>query len=253
MSMGEPARVIRSLVPVLFSHHPMCSFFSHDSYVLFGRRFCLGCSITYPLALIISLFLILTGAYHHFPEPLFHQSLMLLSSVVLGSFQLVKYKSDSENIIFKITIKVLLGVAIAGIITWVLTIPGQWYGILLLFLLGMVLLSFLGTFRLMYVNRKCAGCIYHGDWDICYGFRGVNRYHSVSDITSKAKISNLIFNKKMKRSFPVRSGPRATFDDPEPDLIDSDRWILRENLVFPWLPKTEKMVSSREQLDPRAK
>jgi len=248
MSMGEPARIIRMLVPVLLSHHPMCSFFSHDSYVLFGRRFCLGCSITYPLALITSLFLILTGAYHHFPEPLFHQSLMLLSSVVLGSFQLVKYRSDSESFMFKVLIKVMLAVAIAGAVTWALTIPGEWYVILLLFLLGMVLFSFLGTFRLMYVARKCSGCIYHGDWDICFGFRGVNRYHSFKDITSKQKINDLIFEKKKKRSYPVRSGPRASCNDLEPDLIDSDRWILRENLVFPWLPRTERTISSRQQL-----
>lgn len=248
MADRERTGLFGALLPFLLSHHPMCSFFHNDTYRIFGREFCLGCSITYPSALLFFIIILLTRSYRSFPEPVFHQSILLLASMIFGSLQLVKYRSERRGLSFKILIKVLLGASMAGAAIWVLTIPAPVWIILLFLIAGLVLLSFIGSFRLMYVNRICSGCIYHGDWDICFGFRGLNRYHFFKHIRSERRIIDLIFDKKKKNSKWTRTGPQANFKDPEPELISDNSWILDENYVFPWIPKQSSSITSKEHL-----
>ncbi len=249
MSFREVMAVFKVLLPFLFSHHPICSFFSHDTYTIFGRRFCLGCSITYPLAIITVLILSMTGAHKNLPEPIFHQSILLLSSIIMGSIQGLKYGSTTEGRTYRIIVKVLLGLAIGGVVFWTLTLPIIWPFRIGLLFGAIVSIMFLGTFRILYMRRICAGCIYHGDWDICYGFRGINRYHAFRDITSTRKLSNLIFDRDRKKKAPHGTGPSAFEDDREPPLKDDIRWLYHDGKGdIAWLPKTGLEVSSVYQL-----
>ena len=249
MNFREVLPTFKVLLPYLFSHHPICSFFSHDTFVIFGKRFCLGCSISYPLAIITVLMLSITGVYKDLPEPFFHQSILLLTSIGLGSLQALKYGSIKDGRTFRIIVKASLGLAIGGVIFWTLTIPIFWPFRIGLLLGAIVSIMFLGTFRILYMRRICAGCIYHGDWDICYGFRGINRYHAFRKVTSKRKLSDLIFNRNRKKKAPFGIGPSAFVDETEPPLKDDVKWLYHDGKGdIPWLPKTGLEVGDPTQI-----
>lgn len=238
MAPREVTDVFRALFPFLLSHHPLCSFYEKDTYEMLGRRFCLGCSIAYPLAFIIAFTILATTWYRSFPEPFFHQSILLLVSVLAGSIHMGKYLIRSGSLLLKIIFKIFLGISVSGIIVWIFTIPAGWPVILPAFLLFILGLGFMGTFRLYYFYGICSGCIYHGDWDLCYGFRGLNRYHSIKDLKG-GRLHEVMFNRTMRRSFPVRQGTPASIKDPEPVLRDEKKWIYDDgSYSIPLVPKT---------------
>ncbi len=199
MVFGEVLSVFRALAPFLRSHHPLCSFYNNDTYNILGRRICMGCSISYPLALILIISTLITRSYRYIPEPQFHQSVLLGTSVLFGLFHMMKYLIRSEGRITRLAAKVSLSFSLAGLIVWALTIPARLQIILLFIFLIIVSISFMGTLRLYYFYRTCAGCIYHGDWDLCFGFRGLNRYHAIKDIKPGRRLHELMFDKKRRK------------------------------------------------------
>jgi hypothetical protein len=238
MVIREVSSVFKALLPFLLSHHPLCSFYKDDTYALFGRRFCLGCSITYPTAILVAVLVLVTGIYRLFPEPIFHQSLLLAFSVLLGVVHMVKYRNRFKGLKMRVAVKAALGFSIAGSVVWILTFPTNWPVVLLFFILFLVLFSFMGTFRLYYFQRICAGCIYHGDWDLCFGFRGLNRYHAIKSIGRKRRLYLLMFDREKRKTYPIREGPTASADDYEPDLADNVNWLYTDGKKgIPWVPE----------------
>jgi hypothetical protein len=192
--------------------------------------------------------LFITDIYHFFPEPFFHQSLLLLGSLIIGSLQLMKYRIRSSSSSLRFLVKVSYGIAVGGIYTWILLLPMDWRILVPVGLLFTFTFGFFSTFRLMYVNKICSGCIYHGDWDICFGFRGLNRYHSVSHIRSKKKIQEIMFDRNRKRSLPISFHPPASINDIEPPLKDHRKWLISDTRIFPWLPVRTMIVDRRENI-----
>lgn len=238
----------RRLAPFLLSHHPECSLFGDDTYELFGKRFCLGCSITYPTAIAAALIILLTGAYGNFPEPLFHQSVLLLVSITLGLFQLIKYFRFHGKKNYRILVKFSLGLAIGGMAVWALTMPVFFPFRIVILVIFMMLIMFTGSSRILYIRGICAGCVYHGDWDICYGFRKLNSYHAFRNVKGR-RLTRLIFDRERKKDAGHLTKPPGGLDDEEPPLKDDCRWLYHEEgYRIPWLPLTGLEVERLEDI-----
>ncbi len=234
----------RRLSIYLLSHHPNCAFFDHDVYHLFGKRICLGCSIAYPTAIMIILTSFLMKWYGSIPEILFHQDLLLVASLIFGSFQFIKYQGLSFSKPLNIFIKLSLGISLGGLVIWIFTLPIHFVLQILLFVLSFVMVQFIGTLRFRNIRITCADCIYHGDWDICQGFRNINRYEDFKHITDRRNLEKLIFDREGKKGRPKRKGVHGHEEAPIDIRDRSKRWTYHNGSYdIPWLPRSGMEVT----------
>ncbi|MBN1390685.1 MAG: hypothetical protein JXA22_08605 [Candidatus Thermoplasmatota archaeon] len=242
-------KTVRRLSPFLLSHHPDCSFFDQDIYRVFGKKICLGCSIAYPTAFLVIISSLLTGWYRSFPELIIHEDMLIIASMMMGSLQFIKYVGLRSSRPLNIFIKISLGLSLGGITVWIFTIPIHLIFRILLFIIFFIFVQFLGSLRFRSVRNICADCIYHGDWDICPGFRNINRYHDFSHIVDRRGLERLIFDRKRKQRPSYGSRMRRTRKPPI-DLVDgSKRWTYHDIIYeVPWLPGPRFGVSRYEDI-----
>ncbi|MBN1540182.1 MAG: hypothetical protein JW939_08575 [Candidatus Thermoplasmatota archaeon] len=245
---NEIIKTMRTLAPFLLSHHPDCSFFDNDVFQVSGKRICLGCSIAYPTAVLLIILSIFTGWYRSLPEFIFHQDMLFCASLLLGSLQFIKYQGIRSSRTANILVKASLGLSLGGITVWIFTTPIHFVFRIVMFIVFFISLQFVGTMRFRSIRDVCSNCIYHGDWDICYGFRDLNRYHDFSHVDRRG-LERLIFDKKRKQRMAFRVN-RSRKRGHRIDLRDaSKRWVYHDKAYdVPWLPGTGSEVSRYEDI-----
>jgi len=165
--MREGAGVpVQSTVPItrklLLAHHPLCGRFQEDLLEVGGRRLCLGCFLSYPIALVIVGLWLWQGLpgewYHH-----------LLVGFLLGAGQFASLVGWTERKGVKMVVKVALGFGFGLATVGVWGVPVVWWIRLLIFLNLSWTASMLAYFRTRNIERVCLECVWRGDWDHCPG------------------------------------------------------------------------------------
>lgn len=220
-------RTLKGIFPILLSHHPLCSIYHDDTYELFGRRFCMGCTVSYPTMAIIILTWVLFDPWKDIPEIIFHLDIILAASILFGSFQFLKYTRDTEGKLPKFLIKASLGISLGLGTVWIFSLPITFLARILIFILSIFLIQMFILLRIPHIRRRCSKCQYHGDWDICYGFRTLNKYHHFRNIKERKRIRNLMFDRERKKSAPYSDETLSS--EPEPDLYDPPAWLYHDD------------------------
>ncbi|MFW9894510.1 MAG: hypothetical protein ACFFD7_01750, partial [Candidatus Thorarchaeota archaeon] len=113
---------IKSLKPILLSHHPDCEKFSEHTFKIGRRKFCIGCFIGYPVAIIgvLTLFFIKL-AININSQFLFVTGIILMSFFILSPLKFTKIKW------VKILQKILFNLGGAFIFWWIFSFPNPFY------------------------------------------------------------------------------------------------------------------------------
>ena len=248
------ANTIRRIAPLLISHHPDCSRFDKDTYRIFGKSICMGCSTAYPVATLLVISCAILRWDRSFSTLLIHKDLLLIIALSFGSFQMLKYILVIRSQVMRILIKIALGISLGSLIVWALTLPVAMYSRYAALLFFFSMIALVGTYRYNYLRKVCSGCVYHGDWDICYGFRNLNFHGRVRSIKDRLRIFSLIFDMKRKENLTKKGDYplRDAYLLPEPALQDHPPWLYHnESYRIPWLPKTGLEVSERKDIPTR--
>jgi len=96
--------MLKAYFPLLLSHHPDCDSFSEDVFTVRGVKFCVGCSVAYPIAIFIFI-LWLAGAFSPNNWPYY-----LLFGVLSGSVELLSLKGFTTIRNRKAVVKFFLGI-----------------------------------------------------------------------------------------------------------------------------------------------
>jgi hypothetical protein len=246
--VNEAIQIVRRIVPILISHHPMCSRFHGDTFGLFGRRICLGCATVYPIALSLIVLDILFRWDRAIPTLFLHKDLLIASCIFLGSLQMLKYISPPDTKFLRIAVKVALGLAIGGVFVWIFTLPTLFLVQMALFIAFSSASALLASYRYNYLRSTCAGCIYHGDWDICFGFRTLNQHCRIPHDLRGRALRSLIFDRSRKQRLESKGTPQACVRS-EPGLEDPNIWLYHEPgySIF-WLPRTGLEVTDQSEV-----
>lgn len=160
---------LKSLGPILLSHHPSCDKFENHSIKAGKYRLCIGCFIGYPAVIlsIIMLGIFRIDAYFS-PDILFLIGLILISSFFLGLFGLTEKK------LLKIIQKIIIGIG-AGFIFWgIWSLPNSFLINFLFFIMvygaGLTVLNAQHAYGII---KGCKHCTYYKKWEECPGFRDV--------------------------------------------------------------------------------
>jgi hypothetical protein len=239
-SIGEIGQIIKGIFPIILSHHPVCSKFDSDTYGVLGWRICLGCSTTYPVAVMVVVMDILLRWDRLIGTWIVHKEWLLFAGVVLGSMQVIKYLHPPQTKSLRIAVKIALGLSIGGLTVWFFTFPAIFAIQFGMFITFAFILGFVASYRYNYLRTICAGCIYHGDWDLCYGFRTLNHHCRMRPKMSKQALRSIIFDRMRKRRWDGEDRAiRGCFHREEPHLDDVPPWLYDEpSYVVPWLPRT---------------
>ena len=211
----------------------------------------MGCSTSYPIAAILVISCAILRWDRFFGTILLHKDLLLALALFLGSFQLLKYIVPFRSRSIRILVKVALGISLGSLIVWALTLPLGIYSRYAALLFFFSAIALLGTYRYNYLRKVCSGCIYHGDWDICYGFRTLNSYDRVRNISRRHGVFSLIFDERRKEGLFEKEGlpTREAHSLPEPELEDGPPWLFHsESYRIPWLPLTGLEVRERGRI-----
>ena len=162
---------LKCMKPFLLSHHPECEKFEKNHTINIGKyRFCIGCFVGYPSALIGIIIIRLLNLVEIFNSFCFLiTALVLISTFVLSPLNLTKIKA------IKIIQKSLIGLGSAFLFWYILTMQNPFFFNLIYFILVFgLLLTFLNVYHGYSFHKICKKCEYSMDWDNCPGFRKIN-------------------------------------------------------------------------------
>ena len=160
----------RALKPIITSHHPLCEYYDGHTFKLLGRKFCIGCYVGYPSAIIMLIIGYSTQLFSLIPSSiLFLFGAILYLSIFLSIFGLTKKKS------IKILSKICLGMGTTFIIAWIFSYSTfLWLKILQAFLFVQAILGLMTIKRKKEMDRICEKCPWNRDWNNCPGMRQVS-------------------------------------------------------------------------------
>ncbi|MEJ2280003.1 MAG: hypothetical protein P8Y70_19990, partial [Candidatus Lokiarchaeota archaeon] len=76
---------LKSLKPIILSHHPKCENFKDHTLNIGSRKFCIGCFVGYPSAIIGFLFLWIISLFFTLnPNSILISAMILLSTLLLS-------------------------------------------------------------------------------------------------------------------------------------------------------------------------
>ena len=179
---------IKCVRPILLSHHPNCEKFGNNHTINIGKyRFCIGCYVGYPTAILGIIILYFSGLLRVFnSDLLFYTALILLSSFILSPLKLTDFKA------IKIIQKALIGLGSSFLFWWVFTMPYIIYIRVMIFLLVFgFLITLLNIYHGLNLYMTCKKCEYELDWQNCPGLEEVfncfKKYNLETDLKPKIK------------------------------------------------------------------
>jgi hypothetical protein len=184
-----------------------------------------------------------------FTDLLFHKDILLIAGLATGLIQVFSSFHSTKNLWVKIIIKIFLGLGFGLTTVWVFTLPLHILLRILLFVVLVMIATYIGTFRVRNLRKTCANCIYHGNWDICYGWRFINDYRYLKSEKKPKAIRKLIFKKrKPLPEIPLLSRSELKKEQELP-LDDDCRWVYHSPaLKVPWLPGLDCEVEREEDV-----
>ena len=163
---------IKALKPILLSHHPNCKAFKNHTFKIGRFKFCIGCFIGFPTAIIGIIVLPFIKILNILDSTqILIISLVFLSSSILSPLKLTKIK------LIKMIQKCLIGLGASYLFWWIWTLP-NFFLINLLYFLGIfaLLLIFLNGYHAISFYSICRKCEYSREWNRCPGFRDHIKY-----------------------------------------------------------------------------
>ncbi|TFG21494.1 MAG: hypothetical protein EU529_13425 [Promethearchaeota archaeon] len=162
---------LKCMKPILLSHHPECEKFEKNHTINIGKyRFCIGCYVGYPSALIgifVILFLNLVEIFNSFCFLI--TSLVLISTFVLSPLNLTRIKA------IKIIQKFLIGLGAAFLFWYIFTLQNPFFLNFFYFILVFgFLIILLNVYHGYSFHKICKKCEYSMDWNNCPGFKKIN-------------------------------------------------------------------------------
>lgn len=150
------------------SHHPLCTTFSEDLLQIKGWKLCLGCAITYPVAI----FVILGSLW--FPYGNWDWELLATTGIPLGLLQILSTFGLTKKRALKIFVKITLGLGIGLTALSILKIPLPFPIRMLIFIAATQIASIPAGLRARNIKKKCEECAYNAEWGSCPGYIGTN-------------------------------------------------------------------------------
>lgn len=179
---------LKCIKPILLSHHPDCESFGKNHTINIGKyRFCIGCFVGYPSAIIGILAIYFLNLFKTFNLVfLFYISLILLSSFFLSPLNLTKIKT------IKIFQKILLGLGSAFLFWYIWFLPNSFVVNFVYFILLFgILFLLLNVYHAYGFYKVCKKCKHSMNWNNCPGFKRINecfQNHNVDFAFKKPKL-----------------------------------------------------------------
>jgi len=152
----------------LLSHHPTCKEFEEHTFSLFGKKFCIGCFIGYPSAIIgIIIATELLQISDDYSKSVFWVGMAFPSTIFLSFTPLTEKKT------IKIIQKVLIGFGAGFLLTFIYYMPTQnkVLNFVVVFLLATSLNLILNIIHYRNHNKICSQCEYEPQTNKCSGLR----------------------------------------------------------------------------------
>jgi hypothetical protein len=152
---------------LLFSHHPLCSRFRSDTFLLGGVRVCSGCLLTWPAFLLFFAGFVFVGSP-------FSPETAIVVGLSIGLLQVL-----SATVVrarwFSRMAKVLGAPALALVVWGILWLRLPLPSLALVIAAGTAGFAALIVIRMRCMLAVCQACPYKMDWEICPGFLGHGR------------------------------------------------------------------------------
>lgn len=157
-----------SFISLMLSHHPDCARFKGHTIKIGKHRFCIGCFVGYPSA-IIGIFALLTlNLIMVSSETFFLIGFTLLFSFILSPFKLTKVKA------VKIVQKILIGFGSSFLFWGVWTSPNSFLiNLFFFFIVFGVLLALLNLYHFYSLFKTCKKCEFSFSWSECPRFEKI--------------------------------------------------------------------------------
>ncbi len=155
------------LKPLLLSHHPDCEKFKNHSIKIRNNKYCIGCFIGYPTAILGILSIELFNFLEMFtPHQYFMIGFILISSFLLSIFGLTKNKK------VKIIQKSMIGLGASFLFRWIWNENSSiLQNFLFSFLLFGLLTSIFNLYHAFGIYKTCKKCRFSLDWETCPGIK----------------------------------------------------------------------------------
>ncbi len=146
------------------SHHPLCSTFKQDLLQVRGWKLCLGCAISYPLAISI----MIGSLWYPYGDWEWYE--LAIWGIPLGLVQLTSTIGLTKWRSLKIVVKIILGIGIGLTVLAVLKLPFPLPIRTLVLISCAQLASIPAALRSKNIKKKCEECPYEARWDCCPGY-----------------------------------------------------------------------------------
>lgn len=162
---------LKCMKPILLSHHPNCETFGKNHTINIRKyRFCIGCFIGYPTAIIGILAIYFLDLHKTFKSSIFFIiALILLASFFLSPLNLTKIK------IIKIIQKILIGIGSAFLFWNIWSLPNSFIiNFIYFILLFGIMFILLNAYHGYGFYKVCKKCEHSMNWKNCPGFKRIN-------------------------------------------------------------------------------
>jgi len=161
---------LRSLGPLLLSHHPICDEFN-SHFIKVGKiKLCVGCFIGYPTVIIG---IILLGAFK-LPALLGSELVLMIAFILMSTFILTPLNL-TRLLSVKILQKILIGLGSCFLFYYIWMLPNPFLINFVLFLISFGALSaLLNLYHFLGIHSTCKKCSFAGEWENCPGFKEIN-------------------------------------------------------------------------------
>lgn len=157
--------------PLLLSHHPGCDHFAEDVFNVGKHKLCIGCFVSYPVALsIVALWLL---GFFQYPY-----ATHFLIGIPAGLVQLLSYTKLSDRKAAKIVMKLCLGIGFGFATLGIFTLPILLWQRVWVFVNMFLFANSINYLRYRKIQKTCDVCEYAADFSRCPGFEDMKHFVS---------------------------------------------------------------------------
>ena len=190
---------IKAFWPLFLSHHPECDKFNNHTLNIGKVRFCIGCFVGYPIA-ILGIFLI---PLFKIPQLIPYDYFLLISIILLATFIMSPLKL-TKNKKIKILQKALIGLGSSFLFWYIMTRPNPRIVNIFIFYISFgAILGILNIYHVLGFVMKCYACETPFLWGSCGGFKSINenfnKYGLSNFLLSLEEFSNTIRERRNRK------------------------------------------------------
>ena len=155
--------------PLLLSHHPECDKFDNHTINIGKLRFCIGCFIGYPTAIIGIILIDLLNFSNIIPTDYFLIiSIIFISTFFMSPLHLTRVK------LVKIIQKFLIGLGASFLFWWIWSLPNPQLTNYFIFIYTFsIILGVLNFYHILGFLGTCYKCDTPFSWGKCSGFETI--------------------------------------------------------------------------------